>query len=273
MGKIIALILAIFFLFVAVKACLMLPETQGRLKDAPFIDDANVHPELDGQTVIVGGKLVSIENAYDDELLLTLPSPKAVRYVEMLVEKHDNENGYYLDWEPVRSYRENEWLREKKLAGDMRLGGYRVDEELADMLSAGKSVTADMLDPDEVDALLSHSLHLVTYLGVDYFSELPRQYFGTKISSRLYGDGIGARRVHYRMLDPKTDTQLCIVGRTNGDMLERDDTLDVRPIFEDAVQKSDVVKDNAFYTILGIVIIGGICLVVIFLVIPRMFMG
>ena len=263
MRKLIGLILAViavFFLITIGKGIVSLPETQQKLKDAPFIDDGQLHPEYDGQLVIVSGLLESEQNAYDDELGITLPAPCIVRYVEMLTDGVDEDGYDCLVWTPVHKSSTDDWLKERVIASGLHLGAYQIDESLLQLLVPGKDVPGSLFDPDEVQELMTHSIKPIEYLGVYYLSEAPASCFDQYVYDYTYRF---FRRVHYRMMEPDTELLYSIAGRANDGTLTRDDDLDTQPVFEGASTRDDVVRQNGTYSVFGMILVGVICVILL----------
>lgn len=254
-------VIVIVFLVVVIRGAVDLPEVQKRLQKAEFINDGRLHPECQGELVIVCDALESDKDAYDDELGITLPSPCAVRYVDILTRQTDADGNSCLVWEPVRREDETGRLREKMLSGGITLGAYRISDELTEMLSPGREVSQPILNAAELKQLRAHQFYTVETGGVTYLSEAPLSSFSQPNYDFTYE---GARRVHYRMIDPDVGLNCCIAGIPDGDMLVRDDTLDTRPVFDNALTRSDVVGQNGFYIFLGILITLALCAVLIF---------
>ncbi len=61
---------------------------------------------------------------------------------------------------------------------------------------------------------------------------------------------------------------MAIVGYQQGNKLVYADDLDTRPIFENASTKDKIVKDNRFYTILGMIIVAVLCIIAILIFVP-----
>ncbi len=263
MRKLIGLVLAaiaVFFIIVIGRGIVSLPETQQKLKDAPFIDDGQLHSEYDGRLVIVSGRLQALHNAYDDELGITLPSPCVVRYVEMLTDGVDEDGYSCLVWTPVRKSNTEEWLKERVFASGLHLGAYQIDESLLQLLVPGKDADRSLFDPDEVQALMTHSIKPIEYLGVYYLSEAPASCFDQYVYDDTYRY---FRRVHYRIMEPDTELLYSIAGTANDGILTRDGDLDTRPIFEGVGTKDDVVRQNGTFSVLGMVLVGVICVILL----------
>lgn len=262
----ILLIIPLFFIYVVFKGAVELPETQKRLKDAPFIEDGEVHPEYNGQLAIVCGTLRSESNAYDYDLGLTMPSVCASRSVEMLKRSTDEDGHTCLKWVPISAYQEDEWLRGTVLGENLYLDSYRIDDELIRMIAPGKEVTFDMLDGQELNTLMQHNLEMVTYSGVCYISEAPSNCFKEPCYMMGYES---FRRVHYRTMVPGREQQYAIAGIVREDRISKDDSLDTQPIYEGAASKKDVVTGNAVSSILGMVVVLIICVLSILYIFSR----
>lgn len=263
MRKLLSVLLAAIALFLAiavVKGAVSLPNAQKRLRRAGFVNDGELHPEYEGRLVIVSDDLTSDSNARDEELGITLPSPCAIRYVEVLTEQTDAEGNPRLVWEPV-GRDDNDRLREKMLADNLLIGAYRVDDALLEALSPGREVSLRLLDSGEVRALGDRGFYTVERGGVTYFSEAPFSSFDQKTADTTYA---GARRIHYRMIDPDTGLRCCIAGISVNGTLLRDETLDTRPVFDGALTRGDVLNQNIFSTTIGMIITLILCLALLY---------
>jgi|GEM_PF-2137619 len=254
------IVIALFFLVVIAKGIFTLPRTQEQLKEAAFIEDGVVRPENEGRLVIVLSTLEAAENARDDELGLTLPSPIAIRYVEKFVVRDDGED-WVKAWDPIDEF-STDWLKRRPLFGRASLGDFEVAEELLRSFPCGRELSPSLLDPEEL-ATLEDYVDALTVNGVFYLSEAPQACFTDGRASELYFDYEGLRRVHYRYLDLQPGDTFAVVGLQKGNRLVKDPDLDTNPVFTSARSRSDVIRQNSLFTILGMALVGIVCILLI----------
>ena len=259
-GGIAMILIAVCFLALIVKAIVQLPESEQQLRDAVFVEDGVIHPENEGKRVIVFGEPVGEENARDDELSLTLPGAVAVRYVEAFA-VHGVGEDREKDWTPLTET-STDWLKQRRLYGRVRLGEFEVDNELLLSFPAGRELTLQQLDADEVKALEAH-VETVEAMGVLYFSEAPLSCFSGGSANDFDLDYEGYRRVHYRYMELKPGETCAVVGLQQGNRLVKDPDLGGNAYYENARSQEDVVHKSSMSTILGMVIVGIICLALI----------
>ena len=258
----IMVVIALFFLFLIGKGLFSLPKTNGQLAEAVFIEDGIVRPENEGKLVIVMSSLDVASNAYDDELGLSLPSPVAIRFVEEFAVTGEKDD-WQKTWNPV-SESSKDWLKRKSILGEAAMGEFSVSERLLRCFPAGRELSLSQLDPDEVAALEEYVRATVSD-GVLYFTEAPDACFYSGPADEFYFDYEGLRRVHYRYLDLDPDDTFAVAGIQQGNQIAWADDLDTHPVYEDAHSKADVILQTNLYTILGMLLVGIVCVALLFI--------
>lgn len=272
---ILVLIVAVFFIIAGIKAAVGLPEVQKRLKEAVLVEDGCVHPENEGKLVAVVFRLDELSGAVDTDLDIAFTQPIVRRTVQKLVYK----NRRYA-WLNENSVSE-EWLKDAGFIGTKSgADTFLIDDAFLKMLSASHDCWTNDYTPEAYERLCSVAdpVESGAYL---WFSEAPysarldytppqdRVLTQSEIHEKDYYDRwVGSRRVRYNYMTAADMAVMTIVGYQQGNRLVYAEDLDTRPIFENASTKDQIVKDNRFYTILGMVIVAVLCIIAILIYVP-----
>lgn len=272
---ILVLIAAVFFTIAGIKAAIGLPETQRRLKESVLVEDGYVHPENEGKLVAVVFRLDELGGAVDTDLDIAFTQPIVRRTVQKLVY-----NYHRYAWISENSVSE-EWLKDAGFIGNKSgTDAFQVDPAFLKMLSASHDCWTNDYTPEAYERLCSVAdpVEAGAYL---WFSEAPysarldytppqdRVLTQSEIRMKDYYDQwVGSRRVRYNYMTADDMEVLTIVGYQQGNQLVYAEDLDTRPIFENVSTKEKMVKDNRFYTILGMVIVAVFCIIAILIYVP-----
>ena len=236
----IMIFIALFFIFVSIKAVVSVPESESILRSAVWVEDAKVHPENEGKVVAAVYTPESLGGAVDPELGLTFNGP----FVNRRVETADASSGD-LTWVQVAPSSQ-EALQPKAFFGAQDAGILRVDAAFSPQILGGR-------DFQPHDVKVTDRARFAEY-----------RFAFNEIDSKLYilpaTPPEREYRVTYKIFEAGDFENFVVVGRQVGDTLERAPELDSVGVFQDAKNIDDAVGSDRSSLIGGLVVVDLICL-------------
>lgn len=188
--------------FAAAALCLgcIFADTEGESLDwgdATYVKDARVDPKNEGKLVAISGYPEVVENAKDDLIGVSFPSPKVRRYVEEWRWDASHEE-WTLD--PVYEGKSDDGYENEILVGTVSIGDFLLDEELVSRLSV---LERTVMEGDFSDEDLARMESTGSFI---------------RESTCFYYD-TGSVRVHWNMWEPDTDDGVTVIGVQKGSTL------------------------------------------------------
>ncbi|MGN0658634.1 MAG: hypothetical protein ACI4LA_03410 [Emergencia sp.] len=173
--------------------------------DAIYVEDAKVSAENEGKLVAISGYTEVLENAEDDLIGVSFPSPKVNRYVE---EKVWDESAEEWIRKQVYEGKSDNGYENGLLIGKISIGDFILDEELV------KRICVTQRNVKKEDFSDEDIAHMESIGSV--FDEAFDFYYGT--GSYSYKDSC-AYLINWDMWDPSKDEGVTVVGVQKGNTL------------------------------------------------------
>ena len=197
-GAVILIALGLLCAVSTVKSCgTKRAAIQEKVDDVVYVGQGSYDPANDGKVVIVCGELKVLEQAYDDELGLTIDAPRAMRSAKKMKLKK---------WNLPATEENMEWNSDlgvgalEVFLGEADVGTYHLSDEFLDNLMVGKEYEFDDETLEEV--------------GLTILTD--RKYRGEKfIGTQRMGRGVfeeGARRYQYSVPDQSDGDMVTVIG-------------------------------------------------------------
>lgn len=197
-GAVILIALGLLCAVSTVKSCgTKRAAIQEKVDDVVYVGQGSYDPANDGKVVIVCGELKVLEQAYDDELGLTIDTPRAMRSAKKMKLKK---------WNLPATEENMEWNSDLGVGGmeifqgKADVGAYHLSEEFIDNLMLGKEYEFD-------EEMLSEA-------GLAILTD--RKYRGEKfIGTQRMGRGVfeeGDRRYQYSVPQQSDGDMVTVIG-------------------------------------------------------------
>ena len=197
-GAVILIALGLLCAVSTVKSCgTKRAAIQEKVDDVVYVGQGSYDPANDGKVVIVCGELKVLEQAYDDELGLTIDAPRAMRSAKKMKLKK---------WNLPATEENMEWNSDLGVGaleiflGEADVGTYHLSDEFLDNLMVGKEYEFDDETLEEV--------------GLTILTD--RKYRGEKfIGTQRMGRGVfeeGDRRYQYSVPDQSDGDMVTVIG-------------------------------------------------------------
>lgn len=204
-GAVILIALGLLCAVSTVKSCgAKRADVQEALDEVVYVGQGDYDPANDGKVVIVCGELKVLEQAYDDELGLTIDAPRAMRSAKKMKLKK---------WNLPATEENMEWNSDLGVGGmeifqgKADVGAYHLSEEFIDNLMLGKEYEFD-------EEMLSEA-------GLAILTD--RKYRGEKfIGTQRMGRGVfeeGDRRYQYSVPQQSDGDMVTVIGIQEQDTL------------------------------------------------------
>ena len=260
--------IALFFIFVSVKAIVTAPDSEAALRSAVWVQDGAIHPENEGKLVAATFKLKEFSAAADPDIGIAFSQPFVRRRVDVVRNIADD-----MVWDPVDSY-DPQPLKSTMLFGVTDDNKLNISPELAVGFPAGRDFTMDEVTITDPDVFNAYNFEVATIDSRLYLTQIADRIVlrdiekGTsELDPFTYIDLFnyeGAYRITYQVLNDSPEKSFVVVGKQVGNTIEKSDELDAPGVYEDAETIDDLVHSNSIGLTLGIIVVDLICLLLIF---------
>lgn len=258
-GKILLLVLAAFIIALSVKALMDVPDRKAQLEGAVVVENGKILPENEGKLVIVRGAVDMLAPVYDDQLNITINSPKATRQRQVYEETGKNDDRY--EWE---------WVSKENttMLGEAKIGAFRLDDSVLNAFPVDVDYhdfdSAQVRGYNVVETGLGASRTVILPYGGYYYDDriIDIDTAADTVSFEAMYAREGTIAYSYKAFDYDKPREMTVVAVQKGDALVADDNLGAI-VKTEAVGKDDLISsDGTAITIASVIgLIAGAALI------------